>query len=138
MKDLEQLYRKFGRTFPAGTVLFEENQECNAAYIICKGKVRIYKKAAAKEIDIDLLGEGEFFGEMACLMGQPRSINASTAEDCELLIVEPDLLESLFRDKSGIGLKIIGKLAHRLRKAYGIIEELIEEREKSGNPGKKI
>jgi CRP-like cAMP-binding protein len=58
MKDLEQLYRKFGRTFPANTVLFEENQECNAAYIICKGKVRIYKKAAAKEIDIDLLGDG--------------------------------------------------------------------------------
>jgi CRP-like cAMP-binding protein len=75
---------------------------------------------------------------MACLMAQPRSINAVTAEECELLIVEPEMLESVFRDKSGIGLKIIGNLAHRLRKAYGIIEELIEEREKSGNLGERI
>jgi len=41
-------------------------------------------------------------------------------------------------EEQTLKLGLIGKLAHRLRKAYGIIEELIEEREKSGNPWEKI
>jgi hypothetical protein len=35
----------------------------------------------------------------------------------------------LFRGTSGMGLKVLGNLASRLKKAYEIIEGLIEERE---------
>jgi len=90
----------------------------------------LYKRAGAKETAIDTLGEGDFFGEMACLIGKPRSVNAVVEEDSQILVVQPEVLESLFRGTSGMGLRVLGNLASRLRKAYGIIEELIQERER--------
>jgi CRP/FNR family cyclic AMP-dependent transcriptional regulator len=129
MRDKDLLFQKFGKAFPAGTLLFEEGETCSGMYIIQKGRVRLYKKAGGEEITIDLLKDGDFFGEMACLLNQPRSICAVVDEDSEILVVEPEVLEELFRDKSGLGIKVLGNLASRLRKTYEIIGNLVEERE---------
>jgi len=128
MRERERLFKKYGQRFPAGTVLFEEGQACTGMFIIQTGKVRLFKRVGAREITIDTLGEGDFFGEMACLMGKPRSINAIVEQDSEILVVAPEILENLFRRTSGMSLRILGNLASRLRRAYGIIEELIHER----------
>ncbi len=129
MRDKKHLFEKFGKFFPAGTLLFEEGQPCSGMYIIQEGRVRLYKKAGGEKVTIDLLGAGDFFGEMACLLNQPRSICAVVEEDSEILVVEPEVLEELFRDKGGMGIKVLGNLASRLRKAYEIIGKLVEERD---------
>ncbi len=135
MKEEEYLFKRFGHRIPSGTFLFEEGQGCLGMYIIQKGRVRLFKKIRKKEFTIDILGAGDFFGEMACLIGQPRSINAVVEEDSLILIVQPDVLDTLFREKSGMGLKVLGNLASRLKKAYQIIEKLIEEREQGMEKG---
>jgi CRP/FNR family transcriptional regulator len=127
MKEEEQLFKKFGRLFPAGTILFEEGQACTGMFIIQKGQVRLYKKVGKEEVTIDVLKEGDFFGEMACLIGQPRSINAVVEGESQILVVQPEVLDSLFRGTSGIGLKVVANLAARLKKAYEIIEKMIAE-----------
>ncbi len=127
MREEQLLFKKFGMLFPAGTVLFEEGQSCTGMYIIQKGRVRLYKKAGQKKVTIDVLGDGDFFGEMACLLSQPRSINAVVEEESQILVVEPEVLDELFREKSGLGIKVLGNLASRLRKAYEIIGRLVEE-----------
>lgn len=129
MKEEEQLFKKFGRLFPAGTILFEEGQACTGMFIIQKGQVRLYKKVGKEEVTIDVLKEGDFFGEMACLIGQPRSINAVVEGESQILVVQPEVLDSLFRGTSGIGLKVVANLATRLKKAYEIIEKMIAERQ---------
>jgi CRP/FNR family transcriptional regulator, cyclic AMP receptor protein len=129
MKNEKLLFQKFGKTFPAGTLLFEEGETCSGMFIIQKGRVRLYKKAGGKEITIDLLGDGDFFGEMACLLNQPRSINAVVDEDSQILVVEPEVLEEMLRERSGLEVKFLGNLASRLRKAYEIIGKLAEERD---------
>jgi CRP/FNR family transcriptional regulator, cyclic AMP receptor protein len=129
MRDKKLLFEKFGKFFPAGTLLFEERLPCSGMYIIQEGRVRLYKKAGGEKVTIDLLGAGDFFGEMACLLNQPRSICAVVEEDSKILVVEPEVLEELFRDKGGMGIKVLGNLASRLRKAYEIIGKLVEERD---------
>jgi CRP/FNR family cyclic AMP-dependent transcriptional regulator len=129
MKEEEQLFKKFGRIFPAGTILFEEGQTCTGMFIIQKGQVRLYKKAGQEEVTVDILKEGDFFGEMACLIGQPRSINAVVEGESQILVVQPEVLDSLFRATSGVGMKIVANLAARLKKAYEIIEKLAAERQ---------
>jgi CRP-like cAMP-binding protein len=129
MKEEEHLFKKFGHTFPTGTVLFQEGQACAGMYIIRKGRVRLYRKTGEQEVTIDRLQEGDFFGEMACLLGQPRSINAVVEEDSQILLVEPEVLDELFRQQTGLGLKVLGNLASRLKKAYEMIDRLMEERD---------
>ena len=131
MKEEEHLFKKFGQTIPAGTVLFQEGQACAGMYIIRKGRVRLYRKIGGQELTIDRLQEGDFFGEMACLLGQPRSINAVVEEDSEILLVQPEVLDELFRQKNGLGLKVLGNLASRLKRAYEMIDQLVEERHQS-------
>ena len=131
MKKEEILFQKFGQDFPAGTVLFQEGQPCTGMYIIQKGRVRLYRKIGGQELTIDRLQEGDFFGEMACLLGQPRSINAVVEEDSEILLVQPEVLDELFRQKNGLGLKVLGNLASRLKRAYEMIDQLVEERHQS-------
>jgi len=133
MREEERLFRKFGQRFLAGTLLFEEGQPCTGMFIIQRGKVRLFKKAGSRKITIDVLGEGDFFGEMACLIGRPRSINAVVEEDSQILVIQPEVLDILFRENSGMGLKVLGNLASRLNKAYEIIEGLIEESEQHMN-----
>ncbi|HYB20386.1 MAG TPA: cyclic nucleotide-binding domain-containing protein [Thermodesulfobacteriota bacterium] len=130
MKEEDHLFKKFGQTFPAGTVLFQEGQPCAGMYIIRKGRVRLYRNAGGEELTIDRLQDGDFFGEMACLLGQPRSVNAVVEEDSQILLVPTDVLDDLFRHKAGLGLKILGNLASRLRKAYEIIDSLAAERDR--------
>jgi len=127
MREEKHLFKKFGRVFPPGTLLFEEGQDCSGMYIIQKGRVRLYKRVGEQKVTIDILKEGDFFGEMACLLGQPRSINAVVEEESQILVVEPEVLEKLFREKNGLGIKILGNLAFRLRKAYDIISRLAQE-----------
>ncbi|MBP1722358.1 MAG: Cyclic nucleotide-binding domain protein [Deltaproteobacteria bacterium] len=134
MREEKLLFKKFGMIFPAGTILFEEGQPCTGMYIIQKGRVRLYKKAGRKKVTIDVLEDGDFFGEMACLLGQPRSINAVVEEESQILVVESDVLDELFREKNGLGIKVLGNLASRLRKAYEIIGRLVEEQ---GQPSEK-
>jgi len=132
MKEKDRLFKKFGQRFPRGTTLFEEGQVCRGMFIIQKGRVRLYKRVSGKEITIDVLGPDDFFGEMACLINQPRSINAVIEEESEILIIQPEMLDELFRGNPEMSLKIIGNLASRLHKTYGIIEKLIEDNAPGG------
>ncbi len=129
MKEEEHLFKKFGHAFPAGTVLFQEGQACVGMYIIQKGRVRLYRKVGGEEVTIDRLQDGDFFGEMACLLDQPRSVSAVVEQDSQILLVHPEVLDELFRRKTGMGLKVLGNLASRLKKAYEIIGQLKEERD---------
>ncbi len=128
MKEDPRLFKKFGQTFPAGTILFQEGQPCSGMYIIQTGRVRLFKKCSTREITIDVLGEGDFFGEMACLIGKPRSINAVVEEESQILLVDPKVLEDLFRENGKMGIRILANMASRLKKAYEIIEKLGEEK----------
>ncbi|MGB9699728.1 MAG: Crp/Fnr family transcriptional regulator [Thermodesulfobacteriota bacterium] len=127
MKEKEVLFKKFGHTFPAGTLLFQEGEACSGMFMIIKGQVRLFKKIAQEELTIDVLRDGDFFGEMACLINQPRTVNALVEEESQILFIQPQFLDTLFRESPEICFKIITNLAHRLKRVYEIMEKLVLE-----------
>jgi CRP/FNR family transcriptional regulator, cyclic AMP receptor protein len=115
MKDGEQLFWKFGKLFPKGTILFREGDLGREMFIIQKGKVRVNKKVGNTEKVLAELGEGEFFGEMAMLMGMDRSATIEVIEDSKILVIGPDTFESLLKSNLEIAVKMLKKMAGRLR-----------------------
>jgi CRP/FNR family cyclic AMP-dependent transcriptional regulator len=115
MKKEEQLFWKFGKDFPKGTVLFREGDLGREMFIIQKGKVQVRKKVGTAEKVLAELSNGEFFGEMALLMGMDRSATVEVIEDSKLLVVTPDTFESLLNSNLDIALKMLRKMASRLR-----------------------
>lgn len=114
MKKEEQLFWKFGKEFPKGTILFREGEPGREMYIIQKGKVEVRKRVGQTEKVLAELGEGEFFGEMALLLGADRSATVEVIEDSRILVVQPEAFESLLKSNIEIALKMLKKMAGRL------------------------
>ncbi|MGB9699729.1 MAG: Crp/Fnr family transcriptional regulator [Thermodesulfobacteriota bacterium] len=114
MKKEEHLFWKFGKEFPKGTILFREGEPGREMYIIQKGKVQVRKRVGPTEKVLAELGEGEFFGEMALLLGAERSATVEVIEDSRILVVQPEAFESLLKSNIEIALKMLKKMAGRL------------------------
>lgn len=125
MAGADQLFQRFGREVPAGTVLFYENDPGQEMFIIQEGKVKISKKVRNTEKTLAVLGKGEFFGEMAILNNKPRSATAEVIEDSKILVIDRKTFESMIRGNAEIALRIIKKLAARLQEADNQIENLM-------------
>ena len=133
MKKEDQLFWKFGKDFPKGTVLFREGELGRDMFIIQKGKVQVRKRVGSGEKVLAELGEGEFFGEMALLMGMDRSATVEVIEGSKILVVTPETFESLLRSNIDIALKMLRKLAGRLRALDDHLEVAILETQKKAN-----
>lgn len=123
--DNERLFERFGREFPAGTVVFREGDAGNEMYVIQSGKVNITKRSRDVEKVLVTLGVGAFFGEMAIINQKPRSASAIVLEDARLLVIGPKTFEAMIRGNSEISVRMIKILAQRLQEADEQIENLL-------------
>lgn len=68
--------------YEAGAVICEEGEPGDAMYLIYGGGVVITKKGWAEPVA--RLKDGDFFGEMALLFGEPRSATVTTEVETEV------------------------------------------------------
>jgi CRP/FNR family cyclic AMP-dependent transcriptional regulator len=124
VSERDKLYEKFGKSLPKGTVIFSEGEQGHEMYIIHEGKVKITKKIRAMETILAELDKGDFFGEMAILEKEPRSATATAATDVRLLVIDEKTFESTIRTNPDVAIRIMSKMAERLRDADYRIENL--------------
>jgi CRP-like cAMP-binding protein len=126
MSDVQvQLYSRFGRKIPPGTVLFNEGDRGEEMYILQSGRVKISKRIRGVEKTLATLEKGEFFGEMAILNDKPRSASAETVEECEMLMIDRKTFDALIRGNAEIAVRFIKRLADRLRETNDQMESLM-------------
>jgi CRP-like cAMP-binding protein len=135
MKNEEQLFWKFGKSVPRGTILFREGDLGREMFIVQQGKVQVRKKVGSTEEVLAELSAGEFFGEMALLIGQDRSATVEVIEDSKLLIISPENFASLLKSDIEIALKMLKKMAARLRAMDEHLEAALLEAKKEKGPG---
>ena len=135
MKNEEQLFWKFGKSFRKGTVLFREGELGRDMFIVQQGKVQVRKRVGNSERVLAELSAGEFFGEMALLIGQDRSATVEIIEDSKLLVVTPETFASLLKSDIEIALKMLKKMAARLRALDEHLETALLEAKKEKGPG---
>ena len=75
---LALLARSVGtQTFERDEAIFHQGSIGSTLYIIVHGQVRIYTTSeAGQELTVTIFRDGDFFGEMALLDGQPRAASA--------------------------------------------------------------
>jgi len=102
-------------------IIFREGNVGDAFYLIVLGSVRISTIIpGVGEEALTILGEGEYFGEMALIDDEPRSASAIANEDTLLLLIEKDNFRKLLAQETGIAYKLLWvftkTLSARLRK----------------------
>ena len=114
-----------------GTLLFEEGQAGDLAYVIMNGEIEISKLSDGINVVLAIRGSGELIGEMALLEDAPRMATAKAASDCELLSIGREQLEELLSSSPSSARAMLRTVTGRLRET----EALLRQKEKLAQLG---
>ncbi|MBD3393144.1 MAG: cyclic nucleotide-binding domain-containing protein [Chitinivibrionales bacterium] len=115
------------RRYTAGEMVFEEGMPGAGMYIVKEGEVAIRKKLdEGRTIQLALIQERHFFGEMALLDEMPRSASGYATRDTVLLsFCEPDL-EKLTERNPRLANKILTNISRLVCKRLVRANENLE------------
>ena len=121
LKDLKAVV--FKKKFPKNTIIFSEGDSSDSLYIVSSGKVKaVIHDEEGKEIILNLHGEGEYFGEMALIDGEPRSATIMTKEPTELLVISRKDFKRVVTSNPEMAFNLLAGVTRRLRRATQKIE----------------
>jgi CRP-like cAMP-binding protein len=112
------------RRIARDSTLFAKGDPGTELFAVVSGTVKIMVPSSdGREAIIALLHRGEIFGEIALLDGQPRTADAVTMTDCDLMVIERRDFLSFVHSEPKVAIKLIALLCARLRIADARIEE---------------
>ena len=112
------------RKYRKGTIVVQEGDSGDALFIVLAGRFKIYSvDPGGKEITYNVLGPGEYFGEMA-LDGGSRSASAITLEAAECVMVTSDVLRAYSREDPDFAYSMLLTVIRRAREATAIARGL--------------
>ncbi len=115
--DKEQALEKFSKVYEAGAVLFYEGDPGSKLWVINEGLVRLSKRVSNEDVSLEILGPGEFCGELALVTDGIQPVTATVIADAKLLVVEPRQFETMIRSNGELSMRMLRKLAGRLNEA---------------------
>jgi CRP-like cAMP-binding protein len=106
------------KSYTKENIILMEEEVGSALFVIIKGKVKVARTSAdGREVILSILGESDFFGEMAILDGMMRSATVIAIEDSELFIIQRDEFLELLKQYPEISIALLTELTRRLRNA---------------------
>jgi CRP/FNR family cyclic AMP-dependent transcriptional regulator len=109
-------FKNLMRIYNKSDLIFEEGSFGTEMYVIRAGRVRVSRTSEGKEIEIGILKEGEFFGEMALVDNAPRSATAHALEDnTRLIALDKDKFLFLVSHQPTFALVIMHALCQKIR-----------------------
>jgi CRP/FNR family cyclic AMP-dependent transcriptional regulator len=114
------------RGYPKGSVIVFEDDAGDALYLVAAGQVKVVLIAEdGREVILSVLGEGNFFGEMAVIDEEPRSAHVIAMEDSSLLVLRRDDFQHRLRANPEIAISLLREISRRLRRADEKIASLV-------------
>ncbi len=98
----------------AHQMIFMENDEASALFLVESGKVRITK--SNESVEVAIVGQGGIFGELAYLDGGQRSASAHALEETHLLKISYTRLAQVLLNNQDLAIKFYGVLAKQIAK----------------------
>lgn len=97
----------------AGDVIFAQGDVAEVAYVVRSGEVGIVLDGR----EVERIGEGAMFGEMAIIESEPRSATATAVTDVELAVIDRKSFRRLVGETPFFAENVMKVMAARLRRA---------------------
>ncbi len=107
----DRLYRE---RYLKGQTIFSEGAEGDALYLIESGQVQVVTGPPDNEKVLAYLGPGNFFGEMALLLEEPRTATIRVVIDSEVWVLRKNDLQALLNEYPVMTLQMSRELSRRL------------------------
>jgi len=130
--ELQQLFEVgYQKTVEAEDYICRENEPGTSFYIILSGAVEVVIEKLDQHLRV--LAEGEFFGELALLLGIPRSATVKALENAILFVIDREGFKAFLQKNQ----RIADDIAHRISEYQAELEkrkELLQEAGILDNP----
>jgi len=113
------------RRVPRGTTVVLAGDSTDFVYFVLNGSLKVLVgDEDGREVILTLLGQGDVFGEMGVVDDSPRSATVIAAGSTDLVVFSQADFRRILQEDFDVCLRLMGKLANRLRDADRKIESL--------------
>ncbi len=114
------------RSYPRNSVILFEDDPGDALYVVAEGQVKVVLIGEdGREVILSVLGQGEFFGEMALIDDEPRSAHVIAMEDSVLVVLRREDFYGILTQNPSIALALLRELTRRLRRVDEKVGSLV-------------
>jgi CRP/FNR family transcriptional regulator, cyclic AMP receptor protein len=110
LRDVERLAERLG--VHAGEVIVREGRLGRELFVILSGTATVTRAGRV----VNLLGAGDYFGELAAIEAAPRSATVTATSDLEVLIIGPREIEAIM-EIPGFRNALMTGMSRRIREA---------------------
>ncbi len=105
-----------GKVYQDGEIIVRQGEVGNAMYVIQSGKAEVVEEVSGKTVPLAVLGENDFFGEMALFEHQVRSATVRALGAVRVLTVDKKTLLRRIQQDPTLAFRMLEHICHRLRK----------------------
>jgi len=99
----------------AGQTIVREGDPSDALYILTRGTVSVVRRdPAGREVEINTLGPGDFFGEIGLLTGGSRGATVRATAPVEVLVLDREGFRALVGSSQATAEQVNALMASRL------------------------
>lgn len=123
------------RSLAAGETLFRKGEPGSSMFVIEEGEVEILLPVdpPVNEVQLSVLQEGEFFGELSLFADTPRTATARARTNTRLVEMQRGDFITFVMERPSIGVSMLAEMAKRLQLTNDLITSLA-----SKNPNEEI
>jgi CRP-like cAMP-binding protein len=108
------VFKDYTVVYQKGERIFSEGEKGAEFYVLQSGSVEIFKSVDGQRKSLATMEKGDFFGELAVLLGASRPDNAEALEKSELIVINSTVFDQMIRSNIEIAVRILRKLSLRL------------------------
>lgn len=113
------------RRYAQNEQIIDSQSDSRDVFFVVKGMVRVVNYSlSGREVTLDNIGPGGYFGQLAAIDGSPRSANVMACEETVTAAMPPDHFCRLVSEHPTIGLAVMRELARLLRQSTDRIMDL--------------
>ncbi|MFD0714392.1 Crp/Fnr family transcriptional regulator [Paenibacillus sp. GCM10027626] len=112
-------------TVPKHTFIQTPDTFTEGLYFVKRGKVRLYRlNAEGKQFTLDILSEGNIFGEMKGISLGTREIYIETIEECDICIMDTNRFERFLLERPRFMMTMMHVISERLALMSSLAQNL--------------
>jgi CRP/FNR family cyclic AMP-dependent transcriptional regulator len=104
-----------GKLWPDGAIIVREGEVGNCMYVIQQGQVEVLLRKGDVDVCVAVLGEGDFFGEMALFDQEVRSATVRARGEVRILTLEKRTFLRRIHEDPSLAFRMLEKMSQRVR-----------------------
>ena len=114
------------RSFRRGQIVFTRSDPSDTVIVVVSGRVKmVFRSADGGELTLAVVGVGGVFGELGVADGGPRSADAETLEESQLLLVPREAVQDVCARAPTAAQVLARSIAAMLRRLTEVTADLV-------------